>query len=537
MHETTLTYPGAEARTGSQPLLSQSLVTLVEQMRAGIISPVDLVDAHRQRVELVNPMVNCIVADRFEAARAEAIQAEREYARSSRARPLLGLPFTVKEMIEVSGMPLTFGSSTRRDRLGSRDATVVARLREAGAILIGVTNVPEWGMWFESYNSVYGRTNNPHDVQHTPGGSSGGEGAAVGSGSSVFGIGSDIGGSVRMPAAFCGVFGHKPTTGLLPLTGHYPVYAAGPDAGLPQRAPYVSIGTLTRSSADIAPLMRTMAGRDGIDPNAEPLAFHDPRRVEWRGRRVLLLRNPSILKAAPATSEISAAVDRAGLMLEARGADVQDAPEKLLEHAAEIWFAALQSVGGASFAEILTAGRGMWLELEVVRAIVGRSRYSWPALFFCIGERFGRRKERALRSAMREGRRLALRYRELLGGDAVLVLPAHPRTAPRHNAAVLHPFDFLYTAVFNTLRVPATTAPCGRDHRGLPLAVQFTSARGNDHLTIAAAAVVEDNTGPWQPAALPAGPGRRAANGRSTSHPSSGEQPVVQKPVSCVYHG
>lgn len=517
MHETILTsHTGAEARTTSESLLSQSLGSLVAGMRAGVLSPVDLLEAHLRRAEVVNPMVNCIVADRFAAAREDAIRAEREYASTSSPRPLLGVPFTVKEMIEVSGMPLTFGSSTRRDRLGGRDATVVARLREAGAILIGVTNVPEWGMWFESYNSLYGRTNNPYDVQHTPGGSSGGEGAAVGSGSSVFGIGSDIGGSVRMPAAFCGVFGHKPTTGLLPLTGHYPVYAAGPDAAIPRRAPYVSIGTLTRSAADIAPLMRTMAGRDGIDPNAEPLAFHDPCRVDWRGRRVLLLRNPSILRAAPATSDVSAAVEHAGLLLEARGADVHDAPEKLLEHSADIWFAALQSVGGASFAEILTAGRGMWLEFEVVRAIAGRSRYSWPALFFCIGERFGRKKERALRNAMREGRRLALRYRELLGGDAVLVLPAHPRTAPRHNAAVLHPFDFLYTAVFNTLRVPATTAPCGRDHRGLPLAVQFTSARGNDHLTIAAAAVVEDSTGPWEPAPLPAGPRSTVRNGRST---------------------
>lgn len=500
MHETTLTVTtGTRPRAEPEALLSACLESLVAQMRARVLSPVDLLEAHIRRAEVVNPLLNCIVADRFAAARAEAIEAEREYAATSRPRPLLGIPFTVKEMIEVGGMPLTFGSTVRRDRLGVRDATVVARLRSAGAIPIGVTNVPEWGMWFESYNSVYGRTNNPHDVQHTPGGSSGGEGAAVGSGSSVFGIGSDIGGSVRMPAAFCGVFGHKPTTGLLPLTGHYPVYADGPDAAVPRAAPFVSIGTLTRSAVDIAPLMRAMAGRDGIDPNAEPLAFHDPQRVEWRGRRVLLLRSPVIMKAAAATCDVSAAVDEAGRLLESQGAHVQEAPERLFEHAADIWFAALQSVGGTSFSELLSGGRGMSLEIEVVRALAGRGRYSWPALFFCMGERLGRKKERALRSAMREGRRLALRYRELLEPDAVLVSPVHPRTAPRHNNAILHPFDFLYTAVFNTLRVPATTAPCGPDAGGLPLAVQFTSARGNDHLTIAAAAIVEDSTGPWRP--------------------------------------
>jgi fatty acid amide hydrolase 2 len=484
-------------------LLCASLETLMASMCRGELSPVELLEAHIGRIEEVNPLLNCVVADRFAAARREAVEAEREYATSTRPRRLLGIPFTVKEMIEVVGMPLTFGSMARRDRVGVRDATVVARLRMAGAIPLGVTNVPEWGMWPESYNAIYGRTNNPFDPKHTPGGSSGGEGAAVGAGASVFGIGSDIGGSVRMPAAFCGVYGHKPTPGLLPLTGLYPVYAVGPDADTSRTAPYVTIGTLTRSAGDITPLLRTMAGQDGIDPNTEPLAFLNPERVDWHGRRVLLLPNPFMRRVAGATREVIAAVEYAGRLLEARGADVSYAPERLLEHAGDIWFAALQTVGGASFSEILTEGRGMTLQIEVLRALAGRSRYSWPALFFCIGERIGRKKEGALRSALRESRRLAVRYGELIGNDAVLVAPVHPRTAPRHNAAVLKPFDFLYTAVFNALRVPATAAPCGFDSTGLPLAVQFASTRGNDHLTIAAAAVVGDGVNPWRPASVP----------------------------------
>lgn len=494
--------PDAEGGKGpsADPLLCMSMEVLLEGMRRRKFTPVDLLDAHIRRIEAVNPALNCLVAERFHAAREEATAAAREYVSSTRPRPLLGIPFTVKEMIEVGGMPLTFGSRLRQDRTGARDATVVARLRGAGAIPLGVTNVPEWGMWFESYNAVYGRTNNPFDLQHTPGGSSGGEGAAVGAGASVFGLGSDIGGSVRMPAAFCGVYGHKPTTGLLPLTGHYPVYVTGPDASTRQAAPYVSIGTLTRSAGDIARLMRAMAGRDGIDPNAEPIAFLDPNGIDWRGRRVLLLRNPRIDRASAAAADVSGAVNLAGTLLEQRGAHVTDAPDRLLQHAGDIWFAALQSVGGASFSEILTEGRGLHLEWEIIRALAGRPRYSWPALFFCIGERLGRKNERALRRALREGRRLALRYRELVGNDAVLVSPVHPRTAPRHNGAVLRPLDFLYTAVFNTLRVPATTAPCGFDARSLPLSVQFASARGNDHLTIAAAAVMEAETPAWRPA-------------------------------------
>lgn len=483
-------------------VLADGLWSLTERMRRRELSPVAVLEAHISRIEAVNPSLNCVVAERFAAARQEAEAAEREYEASSAPRPLLGVPFTVKELIEVEGMPHTLGSRARIGRTGVRDATVVRRLREAGAILLGVTNVPEWGMWFESYNGVYGRTSNPYDVQHTPGGSSGGEGAVVGAGGSVFGIGSDIGGSVRMPAAFCGVYGHKPTAGLLPLTGHYPVYAEGPDAGTPKTAPYVSIGTLTRSAADIAPLMRVMAGRDRVDPNAEPLAFHDPRSVDWRGRRVLLLPGPVIRRAGSATPDVAAAVADAGRLLEARGAIVSEAPVRLFEHAGDIWFAALQSVGGPAFSELLTNGRGMSLELELLLALAGRGRYSWPALFFCIGERIGRKKDRAFRSALRESRRLTHRFRELMGDDAILVSPVHPRPAPRHNSAILRPFDFLYTAVFNALRVPATAAPLGFDGRGLPLAVQFSSRRGNDHLTVAAAAVVEESLPPWRPASV-----------------------------------
>jgi fatty acid amide hydrolase 2 len=491
-------------------VLAAPMGSLLARMRAGELSPVDLVEEHIRRIEAVNPSLNSVVANRFEDARREAIDAEREYgssakseyATSTQARPLLGVPFTVKEMIAVTGMPHTFGSLGRRGRRAGRDATVVARLRAAGAIPLGVTNVPEWGMWCESYNSVYGRTNNPFDPRRTPGGSSGGEGAAVGAGASVFGIGSDIGGSVRIPASFCGVFGHKPTTGLLPLTGHYPVYIDGPDAAMSKTAPYVSIGTLTRSAADIAPLMRAMAGRDGFDPNAEPLAFLSPDRVVWRGRRVMLLSNPLIKHAGPAEPDLTRACEGAGKLFEERGAIVQPAPERLLQHAGDVWFAALQTVGGPSFSELLGGGRRVHLEFEVLRTLIGVGRYSWPALFFCIGERFGRKKEQALRAAMRETRRLARKYRELLGEDGVLVSPAYPRSAPLHNKVVLRPFDFLYAAVFNVLRVPATSAPCGFDAHGLPMALQFTSNRGNDHVTIAAAAVVESSIGPWRPATL-----------------------------------
>src|SRR5690606_11159411 len=190
----------------------------------------------------------------------------------------------------------------------------------------------------------------------------------------------------------------------------------------------------------------------------------------------------------------------AGRVLEERGADVILAPERLLEHAGDVWFAALQQVGGPSFAEMLGGGRPVRLPLELLLTLAGRGRYSWPALFFCIGERIGVRDEEGLRQAEREMRRLARRFAEMVGPNGVLVMPTHPRAAPVHNAAVLRPFDFLYTAVFNSLRVPVTTAPFGFDASGLPLGVQIASARGNDHVTVAAAQALEERVGPWRPA-------------------------------------
>jgi fatty acid amide hydrolase 2 len=486
--------------TATDELFRASALELAARVRRAELSPLELVEAHIGRLEAVNPCISALVADRFEEALAEARAAERSAADGG---PLHGVPFTTKELIAVAGMPQTFGSTTRRGRTAAHDATVVARLRSAGAIPIGVSNMPEWGMWFETYNVVYGRTNNPWDLRRTPGGSSGGEGALVGAGAAAFGLGSDIGGSVRIPAAFCGTFGHKPSHGLLPLTGHYPVCVEGPEADRPKAAPNLAIGPLTRSAADLMPLLRIMAGPDGLDPNASAIPLRDPSAIGWRGRRVVLLPDPRIRQARRASRPVRDAIAAAGGVLQQLGAEVVEAPRDLLRRAADIWFAALQATGGPSFAEVLGGGDAVRLAPELATALLGRGRYSWPALFFCIGERYGRRGERALRRALDERTRLALELQRLMGDDGVLVAPVHPRPATRHNEPVLFPIDFAYTAVFNALRLPATAVPAGFDFRGLPLSVQVVAHHGRDDLCIAAALALEAAAPPWQPAPLP----------------------------------
>ncbi len=485
-------------------LLTLSALELARRMRARSISPVAVVDAHIRWLQRVNPSLNAVVADRYDAARAEALAAEARLAAGGDATvlpALLGVPFTVKEMVSLEGMPHTFGSRMRAGRRAVSDAVVIHRLRQAGAIPLGVTNVPEWGFWFETDNLIYGRTRNPYDPARISGGSSGGEAAAVGAGGVPFGIGSDIGGSVRMPAAFCGVFGHKPSNGLLPLTGHYPVYAEGPDAGLPGRIPWLTLGPIARSAEDLMPLLRIMAGPDGVDPNAEAMPLGDPAAVSWRGRRVLVLEDPLIDRAARAHAEVRGAVAAAARALAARGAALEPMPRDFFRRGLRCWFGALRSTAPRAVGPLLGGDRALNLPLEFLRLAAGRARFTFPALMFALMDTAPFLTDAAAQLLAREGRRLAESLERRLGEDGVLLLPVHPRAAPRHRAPYFRPFDFAYTAIMNLARVPATAIPAGLNRAGLPLAVQVAARRGNDHLTIAAALALEADLGGWRPPA------------------------------------
>src|SRR4051812_36997361 len=244
-------------------LLSASALELAALIRRREISSREAVCAHIRRAREVNPTLNAIVHARYDEALAEADAADAAVKRGGDLSPFHGVPCTIKECIGLTGMRKTAGLLARRERVAERDGTAVARLRAAGAIPIGVTNVSELMMWMESTNPVYGRTNNPYDPTRTAGGSSGGEGSIVGSGASPMGLGADIGGSIRMPAFFCGVFGHKPSGGLVPATGHWPNAERGA-----QR--FLTTGPLCRRAEDLMPFLRAVAGPDGVDDGCRP---------------------------------------------------------------------------------------------------------------------------------------------------------------------------------------------------------------------------------------------------------------------------
>src|SRR4051795_11283930 len=303
---------------------------LAEAIRSGRLSAREVVEAHAWRLHRCQPRTNALARDRFAAALEEADAADaRIAAAADRAAlpPFLGVPCTVKESIGLCGMPNSAGLVALRDRRAERTAPAAQRLIDAGFIPLGVTNTSELTMWIESENRVYGRTRNAYDPKRTAGGSSGGEGAAVGSGGSPVGLGSDIGGSIRLPAFFNGVFGHKPSPGLVPNSGQFPTTEG-------EAAYMLTLGPLTRHAEDLMPVTKIIAGPDGVDQRCVPRELLDPSQVDLATVRVLVADDASLV---PARKELREARDRAAEALEQQGARAERVSLKQLRRALEIY--------------------------------------------------------------------------------------------------------------------------------------------------------------------------------------------------------
>ncbi len=469
--------------------LHDSATRLAARIRAGEARSRDVVDAHIAQLERANPRINAVVATRFDEARAEADEADRRARRGEQRGPLDGVPCTIKECFRLTGMPNTSGLVSRKGIVSRDDATGVDRLRRAGAIPLGVTNVSELCMWMESDNKVYGRTGSAFDPSRTAGGSSGGEGAIVGVGASPFGLGSDVGGSIRMPAFFNGVFGHKPTGGLVPNSGQYPVATPGPM----QR--YVVTGPICRRAEDLFPLLKLLAGVDGLDDGARELPLGDPAHVELRGLTVLDVRERIVW---PVSDELLAAQERAAWLLAARGAKVKRARLPRLSSGLEIWSAAMSAADGASFAELLGDGTPVRPGIELVRWAAGRSPHTLPSLGLValekVAKRMGERSEKALTLA----RELKAELDDLLDDRTVMLFAPHATLAPKHHRALLPPVKWAYTAVLNPMLLPITQVPLGLSRDGVPLGVQVVGGEGRDHVTIAVAQALEEARGGWE---------------------------------------
>jgi Asp-tRNA(Asn)/Glu-tRNA(Gln) amidotransferase A subunit family amidase len=458
------------------PLLDSALA-LADLVRRRALSPVELVDACLARIEALNPQLNAFVGLDADTARRAAIRAEGLVLSGAPLGVLHGVPVSVKSAVAVSGQPWETGSRFRAGVRAEIDAPLVTRLRAAGAIVIGVTNVAEQLMAWETDNALYGRTNSPWALDRTPGGSSGGEAAAIAAGLSAGGIGSDGGGSIRVPAHFSGICGLKPTPGRVPATGHHPTCAG-------VFALTGVVGPMARTIDDVSALLGAIAGPDTGDPNGHPVPLPPPPRdaaVGW-------FEDDGVVPVTPATR---AAVRQAARWLEDAGWHAEPFRPEGLEEARELWW---DIFGRASrlLLEPLVAGREAEVHPNLVEFLDWTRRD--PPLS----------AQRLLEVEIRRDL-LKASLAEQMMRFPVLLCPVAPIPAFRHGERewavggqhVGYLDAWRYTAWFNMLQNPAVSVPVHRSPEGLPIGVQVVTRPWEEPLALAAARIIEQSRGAW----------------------------------------
>ena len=453
-------------------LHDRSATWLAEAIRSGRITSLDIVDACLERIEAVNPALNAVV--RLAAdAREGAKQADRELALGTVRGPLHGVPFTIKDSLDTAGVVTTAGTVGWRDRVPARDATVVARLKEAGGILLGKTNTPEFTWSDETDNDVYGRTSNPYDLARTPGGSSGGPAAIVAAGGSPFDIGSDTGDSIRQPAHVCGIAGLKPTSGRVPRTGHWPGYA-----GLFES--FTQLGPMARRVEDLELLLPIISGPDGEDPHVPPVTLRDPSLVPTAGLRVVAFSDNGIRTPTP---ETLVAVEAAAAALSRAGARIEHAVPRGLLDAWQAWDGFIRADGFAWLRRFIeAAGTPGWGSYATRDWIAPSDPMPGDELTAMI--------ERA------DGDRAAL-LRWVQDVD-LIVCPAMPQPAIRHGDSSAAWFGDTYSDVHNLTGWPAVVVRGGTSPEGLPIGVQLVAPPWREDIALAGARIVEAASGGWQ---------------------------------------
>ena len=456
-----------------------SALAMADLVRRRQISPLELAEAHLRRIEKLNPKLNAFVHVDADRVRRDARAAEWAVSQAAGLGPLNGVPISIKSSIDVAGLRCEAGSKLRDGYVAVRDAPLVARLRAAGAVILGVTNSPEFLMAWETDNLLYGRTNNPWDLTRTAGGSSGGEAAAIAAHCSAAGVGSDGGGSIRMPAHFSGICGLKPTPGRIPATGHFP-NSVGPFALIGV------VGPMARTVADLQQLFEIMQGPDEGDPSAAPVPL---RKIDSKDVRRIRIGYFEHDDRTPVTAETRAAVRTAALALQRAGFQVTPFRPDGLETARQLWWK-IFGVTGAMLLGPMMAGReheispilkefsewaaaepphtaesllNTWIQRDVVRMQVFTQMKECPILLCPVG---------AI-PAFRHGERSWK-----IDGATVQYLDA-----------------WSYCEWFNLLGMPAAVVPIAPSPEGLPIGVQIAGLPWQEELVLAVSAAVEQECG------------------------------------------
>jgi amidase len=452
-----------------------SATKIAQAIRSRELSCDEVIRTHIARIEEVNPKLNAVVQLCSDRAIEEARAADQALARGELNGPLHGVPITIKDNLDTAGIISTGGTKGREGFVPTKDATVVARLRGAGAILLGKTNTPELTMAYETENLIYGRTNNPYDQSYTCGGSSGGAAAILAVGGTALDVGSDTGGSIRVPSHFCGTAGIKPTAGLIPKTGHILPLGGIVDA-------MTQLGPMARKVEDLALTLPVLAGVDWRDPSVVPMSIGNFRDVSVKDCRIAFFRSNGIFEPC---GEIAAAIDLAVKLLNESGVSVKEGRPAVIEDSYDLTLALWTADGGSGFEKVLRdAGTN---EVHSFMASVldeCRAGAKSGADFSPLLERWSR-----FRSEM-------LKFIEPFD---VLLSPVLPFAALPHGSTFnTDRFPgFSYTMTYNLTGWPAAVVRVGTSTNGLPIGVQLASKPWREHVALAVADYLEETLGLW----------------------------------------
>lgn len=459
-------------------LINISATKLALAIRNKHVSSVEVVKAYLERIEAVNPRINAVVQLRAEAALEEAQAYDQALARDEIKGPLHGVPFTVKDSLETAGLISTAGTLGRANFVPEQDAVSVARMKAAGGIVLGKTNLPEVLMGIESDNLVYGRTNNPYDFSRTCGGSSGGEAAIQAAGASPLGLGSDSGGSVRIPAHFCGVAGIKPTTGRVARTGQFPPYG-----GLMDRMS--QIGILSRWVEDLILALPLISGPDWRDQSVVAMPLGDPSQIDLKTLRVAFYTDNGIISPTLETAQV---IKNAAQVLNELGAKVEENRPAGIEQSFDITMKLMNPDGGVRVRAALKR-----LGTPTISSLVEK--------FMSFGSPLSTSELLDLMSRWDVFRGTMLAFLE---NYDVIICPVAAYPAMEHGTTLDEDKapSFSYAMTYNLTGWPGVVVRGGTSSEGLPIGVQVIARPFREDVALAVARQLETTLGGWQPSPL-----------------------------------
>ncbi len=453
-------------------LYNASVRALAAAIRSGDVSSVEVVQAFLDRIETVNAKINAVVALAGDEALDAARDADARLSRGEVTGPLHGVPMTIKDSLDTAGIVTTYGTKGRRTFVPPKDATVVARLKSAGAILMGKTNTPEFTLSYETGNKLFGVTNNPYDLTRTPGGSSGGASAILAAGGSPFDIGSDYGGSIRLPAHCTGIAGIKPTSGRVPRTGHGFPFGGLLDA-------FQQLGPMARHATDLSLLLPILAGPDAVDPYIVPMPLKDPATVKPQDLRVSFHTDNGIQTPTPAISQV---VTTAAAVLSDIGARVDEARPTGIESSYDVMMTAWNRCDPPLIKKLLRAAGTSQEESTLQWA------FEAPAA-----------TDEEIVDAFT---RMALCRSQMLSfmeSYDVILCPVNALPAMHHGSEDgqdLRPFS--YTMTYNLTGWPGAVVRGGTSPEGLPIGVQIVARPWREDIVLAVAQLLESELGGFQ---------------------------------------